>query len=551
MNTLEELNGYSSTSLTYTENRPSGVVFSYPTARNINVTLSGLTHVVQRRIDIEEVVGGATAQVTYEIDLDTVAGTVTWSTIPTGCTVIHTGNKWTITGITTSAIWDIVAAPTITLPATFVGSFSYDATIKYYETGTGYKTKQWTVGIFLPDAGFATSATLTCSANRLRDVDATLPVYAGVDLFGVKVLGCTMSMSCTAVKTAVFDGPTYTVSTSLYAKPKTWLYADQTITINNPYPETGGNFGGYALEAGDQGLQIVRDQYILSNYDANANYVASAFSIGNGTKSFDIPRQSTPNGSTYLIASDDFAIVQENNRWYLYKFNTSGDMYTYVDDIAKIGGLNRITDTHFISGNPTANSNDGAVYVYSLDATTGFTLETTITAPLATGDRYLGTYITTNDTYYVITEGNQGNIRVYDFATNTLQRTITNSSVINSLTLRDDHELLGIVGSKIVSWDITDGSQNYSFYPGGFYIEGSKIDKVSDNLLVYRVVSNGQITNALQFVNLVDQDVSHRITTTDSITNYALFGDSRLVLGFYAYTGTKGSEGKIEIRIET
>lgn len=567
MNTLEQLNNYSTTSITFTDNRPTGVVLSYPNARDIEVTLTGLTHVVQRRIDILEVIGGASADVTYEIDLDTVAGTVTWSTIPAGCTVIQIGNKFKITGITSKTIWDTVRAPTITLPSDFAGSFTYDATIRYYQGGTnpGYQTQTWQVGIFRPDAQLSSAATLSCSGTRTRTTDVELESICGFELFFVKVMGVESTLACTPVKTADFGSATYASTTTLSAKPKTFLYADQTITIDAPYPENNGDFGGYPF--GD--LELVRGQYLLSSYDEDNAYLASVFSLGNGNKQFDFPtRGGGTSPEAQIFASDDFAIITEVDTSYsklqLYKFNDTGTMYTHVEDIdiptqgtfnARIFGM---TDTHMIAADATG---DGEVYVYSIDDTDGFTLDVTHTASLATYDRRLGDCCAINDTYYVIVEdiqapssyGNRRNIRVYDVATNTLQRTINNDRTIDAITW-DSNNIITISNNdgNISSWDVTDGSQNYSFGRSTGFFYGNKIRKVNDTYLAYKVTVGSADQEAIEFVNTVNQDWDHRVTTTGQIiTNFEIVGEDKLILAFAGHDDDETNQGKIEIRIET
>ena len=566
MNTLEQLNNYSTTSISFTDNRPAGVVLSYPNARDIEVTLTGLSHVVQRRIDILEVVGGATADVTYEIDLDTVAGTVTWSTIPAGCTVIQTGNKFKITGITSKTIWDTVRAPTITLPSDFAGSFAYDATIRYYSgLDLAYKTQSWEVGIFRPDALISSTATLSCTANRTRSTPVSLDSVFAMELFFVKVMGVESTLACTPVKTADFGSATYASTTTLSAKPKTFLYADQTITIDAPYPENGGNFGGFA-QNGD--LEIVRSQYLVSSYDDDNNFLASVFSIGNGTKQFDFATRgggTSPEAS--IRASDDFAIVTEVDTGYakfqLYKFNDTGTMYTHVEDIdiptqGSFNGILRgMTDTHAIASDPTG---DGEVYVYSIDDTDGFTLDATHTAPLGSYDRRLGEACAINDTYYVAVENiqsggaNRRNIRVYDVATNTLQRTINNDLQIKEMTW-DGNNIIAIGDANngyISSWDVTDGSQNYSFTRSTGSFLGDKIRKVNNTYLAYKVTVGTSDQEAIEFVNTVNQDWDHRVTTTgQTITNFEIIGEDKLVLGFAGHDDDETNQGKIEIRIET
>jgi len=556
MNTLEQLNNYSTTSITFTDNRPAGVVLSYPNARDIEVTLTGLTHVVQRRIDILEVIGGASADVTYEIDLDTVAGTVTWSTIPAGCTVVQIGNKFKITGITSKTIWDTVAAPTITLPSNFAGSFTYDATIRYYQGGTnpGYQTQTWEVGIFRPDAQLSSAATLTCSANRTRTTDAELESVCGFDIFFVKVMGVETTLTCSPTINADFGSATYSSSTTLSAKPRTNTYNDQTITIENTLPLGTFDFG--------DSFGLVRGQYIVIGYDNNASSLASVYSLGNGNKQFDIPIPTDgAQGDSFVFVSDNFVVIRNNNKWHLFKFNTSGDIYTHVESIDPPNDgtfdavILDIHDDYMLAGLTTENSNDGEAYFYSLDGTTGFTLEATHTVTNVSHQERFGSKGAINDDYYVIssnaytepTATDRYKLRVYDTATNTLQRTITNSLEPQGFDWDGDDVIFIGEGNNgyITSIDVTSGTQNYSFSRSTGTFLGKTIRYLNSIYVAYLPTVSGQPGEAIEFVNVVNQDWDHRITkTTHTITQFFFEGQDKLILNLV-------DEDEIEIGIET
>jgi len=165
--TLLELNNFSDGTFTFTDNRPSDVLFSFPTARDIEKTITEQSFSVERLIDIIEVIKPAEARCSYSIDVSAVPGaTVNWSVIPSGCSVSIYNQVYTIDGIDSRDIWDQVAAPTITVPATFFGSFFYYGTINYTNDNTP-KTKSWQVGMYIPETICEAVATLECVPNKV------------------------------------------------------------------------------------------------------------------------------------------------------------------------------------------------------------------------------------------------------------------------------------------------------------------------------------------------------------------------------------------------
>lgn len=169
MGSLTELTTFANTILTFTDNRPSGVIFDWPAARNINNTILDTSFIAERRINIVEIIDPATALVSYSIDVSAVSGaTVTWDTIPSGCTVTVNSGVYTISGIDSVEDWNTVAAPSIDAPVTFNGSFFYTSSINY-TTPEGRQSKSWTVGTFIPVALFQSSFTQTSIETKIHN----------------------------------------------------------------------------------------------------------------------------------------------------------------------------------------------------------------------------------------------------------------------------------------------------------------------------------------------------------------------------------------------
>lgn len=171
---FSELNTFGNQTLTFTDNRPANVIFDWPAARDINTTVLSGTFTAQRRINIVEIIQPATANVEYHIDVSAVSGTtVSWGTLPSGVSVNEVAGVYIVSGIDSVDDWTAVAAPSITTPATFNGSFIYTSSIKY-TTAAGRQTKSWNVGTFLPTSKMSAATSLTVSAVRFRDPTPSL-----------------------------------------------------------------------------------------------------------------------------------------------------------------------------------------------------------------------------------------------------------------------------------------------------------------------------------------------------------------------------------------
>jgi hypothetical protein len=150
MNSLQELNNYGNASTSYTDTRTPGITFDRFNVQNQTVTINQHdTHATRVGIEIVEVIAPAVCTPTYTVNVSSLTGaTVSWATVPTGCTVTNPSTGvYTISGVNSRAIWNIVKNPTVTLAPTYVGTGSYSATITYNTT----QTKTWTIALTVID----------------------------------------------------------------------------------------------------------------------------------------------------------------------------------------------------------------------------------------------------------------------------------------------------------------------------------------------------------------------------------------------------------------
>lgn len=169
--TLEQLNTYSNNTIEFTDNRPPGILLTWPNPRNIStITRTGTTFAVQRNIDVAEIINPlGNLNLTFSIDLSSLSGAyVTWPSLPSGVTSTATSQIYSVSPINTITDWETVRAPNITIPDTFQGTFEYTCTLSY-QTDNGIESVSWTVGSFVPVANPTAINTLTVISNRLRN----------------------------------------------------------------------------------------------------------------------------------------------------------------------------------------------------------------------------------------------------------------------------------------------------------------------------------------------------------------------------------------------
>ena len=208
---IAALNTYGQTTIAYTDNRSPDVIFTTPGPfEDLDLVKTSYTFAVQKSKEIYEIINPASANVSFEIDVSAVVGaTVTWSTIPSGCTVTNASGVYTIDGIDSVDIWDIVKAPTITIPSTFNGSFFYDAAIRY-TTSAGATAQTWQVGVFIPQAYLQAEFTQSATGGPVRLMAATLSaqasVYIDAEELQLKEASASLSASASATATgAIID----------------------------------------------------------------------------------------------------------------------------------------------------------------------------------------------------------------------------------------------------------------------------------------------------------------------------------------------------------
>ena len=161
MNSLAELNSNSLGIIDFTDNRPVNVLFDRATPTpQTKITFEGTSYSSLVGIEITEVINYQSAACTYTVDVSGFANTtVTWPTVPSGCTVTNPSTGiYRISGINSKAIWQQVRYPTINLPqdGTY-GSFTVTSYIQYNSATENNIKMQWTTATTINQADILAS----------------------------------------------------------------------------------------------------------------------------------------------------------------------------------------------------------------------------------------------------------------------------------------------------------------------------------------------------------------------------------------------------------
>lgn len=175
MNSLEELNNSGANTVTYTDNRPTGVIFDKAVALDVEFfTVTSDEIVVYPTINIKEIINPSLANVRFRLNLSDANATVDWPAVQgASYTTSQNGSIHTLSGIETVADWNNIKNPTINLFSLY-GSFSYTASI-IYDTDTQQDVEvSWNAGSFRPFANIDSTATMSTSANFNWDLNLNL-----------------------------------------------------------------------------------------------------------------------------------------------------------------------------------------------------------------------------------------------------------------------------------------------------------------------------------------------------------------------------------------
>lgn len=280
MSTLVDLNNYSDGTINYTDVRGSDVIFNFPTAVDLtDQTITTTSFTIQRTIDIVEIVQPAQALVSFSVDVSSLSGaTVSWGTPPSGVAIIESSGVYTVSGIDSISDWNFAKLGTITLTGDTQGSFFYNCTIAYTQSGTR-RTKTWQVGNFKAIAELTSSASVSCTPKITRDAVANPIMVLTLDqAIGENIILARFSVA--PVTPTIFRDAEATVSTTFTASANVFAlrdFANRYYDFDNE-EQFNGSFSSSAVFgtylSGDDKAIFVSSR---SNSSSNITHILSPY----------------------------------------------------------------------------------------------------------------------------------------------------------------------------------------------------------------------------------------------------------------------------------
>ena len=315
MNSLQQLNSNGYQELEFTDTRTGDVIFDRVTPTNQTDT-SYENNILTAKVGIEivQVINWDSANVTYTINVSSLAGTtVSWATVPSGITIqnpssgiyLVTGDQ----GVKSRTYWDIIKAPTITTPYGYFGTFAYTSTITYNSTST----KSWTttvtiedVQVFLPATAFnyATNASQIITGTPYIQSEAPTPgVTWTITVTPSQPSAVTTLSSAGSGGTSSFNSSTKVLTiVGLKAQAQSHLDSITLVSNSNLFNYTltyyASNSTNGVTDSKTQSLST-NDALILAVATVpNENYTAAAFLVNGGPKIVDAGNDGT---GTYTL----------------------------------------------------------------------------------------------------------------------------------------------------------------------------------------------------------------------------------------------------------
>ncbi len=585
MTTFQQLNNYSNGTVTFTDSRPSNVIFNFPTAVNLtDQTITTQSFTLQRTIDIVEIVQPQTANVVFEVDTSVLSGvTVDFGTLPSGVTVGSLNGVFTVSGIDSVSDWESVRAPTITLPsADTAGAFEYTCKIIYTADGARVN-KTWSVGTFKSVASLTATSTLTVGTiDLIKGAEAhMISVLTLEDVTFELVILARFSLNIQSTVIHQFNAALSTVS-SITALPKLkYDYSIISLNIDNPSLERDNHYFGRTIKV-DAGSNIV------ATINNNGSKSAAVFSV-TGTKIQEISRHNTDVGQVVDIhiamsqSGNWMALLERNTSTtvqtmdiHLYKRNSSTGQYAHIDNYTLPGVISstnlsswnaslandqhQMTDSYLLlvdqyyDGSFIQNDWNQRVFVMSFTESGGWVKDrehngTSITSGGNTFYQSLGQGgIATNNNNYVIAEsyenltGNYYRLGIYRHSDGALVRTINNNTRLSSLFFDpDDSDIIVATtfnNNGILKWNINTGVSVTSNITTGTYTRWERYDSTTV------VVDGGQFIDETTG-NLLGNGADPAFPTNSP--SYKFVG-TKMITADTQYDDTYNNQGRLLIR---
>lgn len=213
ISSLEDLNTYSLTPITYDDIRPAQVLFDRGATVPQALTISeNNTYVFPWGINIEDITQYDVALVEYEIDLSNhpTPVNVSWNYLPSHVTVTRVNNVWTVSGIRSRQDWLWVRQARVQPPFGFTGLITHTGSISFFANSASVSrtVASWTVSLTVTAIEYFSAAPpLTYTANQNQTNISTTTIIADPEDFN-PVWTLRISASDTTIIDEIFSDGT-------------------------------------------------------------------------------------------------------------------------------------------------------------------------------------------------------------------------------------------------------------------------------------------------------------------------------------------------------
>ena len=519
MQSLRDLNNRAATSLTFTENRGTNVIFDRAAGKSYNFTESTLSFNLLVGANIVEIINPSSAIVRYKINIGTAQATLNFGTLPSGVTVSQAGTIYTVYGIDSISDWEAVKQPTVTIDPAFTGTFSYSASIVYNTDTTANNEFKWTVGIYLPTAQLTSNTSLNITPSYIKGGNANLVIvwtwtdfiyefiYRGIftmitnakfiwDLN--KTLTTTTAMSCTATR-----------------------YTDFNSYINIAGSSSSGQLGQYIDIADNKlvvsaasGYNSSRLVYNLTGLSTFANASESFYPSSGSLGTANLSRAANTNSGTWTV---HYTAIPAPTNLHIETKLGPNSWQTHDDDTVSMTGYRNVKLSpgvvtgenypYLVFCTQDSNASPHKISVYSLQPNPVYIVSE---YDFRVSSANFNKMDVTND--YIAFVTTNSSVSIYNLADGTLVNSINHGSVISSITVyEDDIAISSTSDTKI--YDISTGNTEITVSQGSS--NGSSYLKTNGLTDLYVAVSDpGEISGSSQGVVRVYQRTTGNLQAT-------------------------------------
>ena len=308
MKSLEELNQYALSPITYIDDRPAGVFFDRGATVDQEISVNeNTTFFFPYGIEIEDITQYDVAQMEYVIDLSVFDPQVVYVdfpdsvTLPAHITVTRVGNVFTISEIRNKADWDLVKTLRVQPPFSVSGFKPLEGKLRWFADGQAVTRTEavWDVQLELvPVEYFSAVAAETYVANQQDDQIEVPSIIVDPDEFDPEWT-LEISPSVLGAVELIYSTNPSEAETSWNASTRTFSIIGDKTSVNNTLEDLEVDYGrsdadfimtyllrnNYNLVTENQ-VQTFESRDFITDMDAEGAISATLHTIFGGEANF-------------------------------------------------------------------------------------------------------------------------------------------------------------------------------------------------------------------------------------------------------------------------